>query len=409
VAFGRRGHQVVGFDVQEKKLDELRSGVDHMGEVSRGALFEAGIKFTSDAGELQNLEYIVVAVPTPVNISHQPDLTPLIKASEAIAPQLSNDVVVIYESTVYPGVTEEVCCPVLEAAGKKRGVDFRLGYSPERINPGDKEHTIDRIIKVVSAEDEETLDKVAKLYESIVDVGVHRAESIMVAEAAKVIENTQRDLNIALMNELSIIFEKMGIRTRDVLRAAGTKWNFLRFYPGLVGGHCIGVDPYYLTHRAETLGYTPQVITAGRRINDGMAKVVVEKTIKMMIANGSMVRGSKVLVLGTTFKEDVPDFRNSKVTDLILDLQDYQIDVLVHDPYLKQGEEVPALKGVVCADLAEVKGVDTVILAVGHREYRSWDKECLLKFFGDVRQPILIDIQAIHDPLEWSDISYWQL
>lgn len=408
VAFGRRGHEVVGFDVQEEKLEQLRAFDDRMGEVSEEALREASLIYTSSAADLAGLEFIVVAVPTPVDKSRQPDLTPLIKASQAIAPHLSDGVIVIYESTVYPGVTEEECCPILEAAGKKRGVDFRLGYSPERINPGDKEHTIDRIIKVVSAEDDETLDRVAELYESIVDVGVHRAESIMVAEAAKVIENTQRDLNIALMNELSIIFEKMGIRTRDVLRAAGTKWNFLKFYPGLVGGHCIGVDPYYLTSRAKALGYTPQVITAGRRINDGMAKTVVEKAVKMMIANGSTIRGAKVLVLGTTFKEDVPDFRNSKVRDVIVEFQEYGMDVLTHDPYLEVGAATSAA-GVDCVDLSQVSDVEAIVLAVGHREYRQWDLSRFESFCRADHPAVFIDVQAIFPELESSAFSYWQL
>jgi UDP-N-acetyl-D-glucosamine/UDP-N-acetyl-D-galactosamine dehydrogenase len=410
VAFGRRGHAVVGFDLQEKKLEQLRRGEDRMGEVSREHLLEAKIQYTSQAKDFVGVDFIIVAVPTPVDASRQPDLTPLVKASESIAPYLKNNVVVVYESTVYPGVTEEVCLPILQKHGKVQGVDFRIGYSPERINPGDKEHTIDRIIKVVSAQDAPTLDEVAQLYESIVDAGVHRAESIMVAEAAKVIENTQRDLNIALMNELSLIFDKMGIRTRDVLRAAGTKWNFLKFYPGLVGGHCIGVDPYYLTHRAEALGYTPQVITAGRRINDGMAKVVAEKTVKFLIAQGLVVKGARVLVLGTTFKENVPDFRNSKVVDVVKELKDYQVEVFAHDPHVSVGELLPELH-MPCADLEQLKGVDAVVLAVGHKEYKSWSLQQFKRFFASGAKPIVVDVQAALEALRPRDegFIYWQL
>ena len=410
VAFGRRGHAVVGFDLQEKKLEQLRRGEDRMGEISSEHLKEANLHYTSSPVDFVGVEFIIVAVPTPVDDSNQPDLMPLIKASEAIGPYLSQNVVVVYESTVYPGVTEEVCLPILKKCGKVQGVDFRIGYSPERINPGDKEHTIDRIIKVVSAQDAPTLEEVAKLYESIVDAGVHRAESIMVAEAAKVIENTQRDLNIALMNELSLIFDKMGIRTRDVLRAAGTKWNFLRFHPGLVGGHCIGVDPYYLTHRAEALGYTPQVILAGRRINDGMAKVVAEKTVKFLIAQGYRVKGSKVLVLGTTFKENVPDFRNSKVVDVVKELQDYQVQVLAHDPHIAVGETLPELH-LPCVDLEQLDKVEAVILAVGHREYKTWTLERFKKFFAPSAQPVLVDVMAAIEGLQPRDrgFIYWQL
>ncbi|MBF0198773.1 MAG: nucleotide sugar dehydrogenase [Planctomycetes bacterium] len=409
-AFGKKGHEVIGFDVQEKKLEQLREFEDATGEVNSADLKAAGIQYTSDPALVQGSEFIVVAVPTPIDQARQPDLTPLDKASQAIAPYLSNRVVVIYESTVYPGVTEEYCLPVLESAGKVRGEDFRLGYSPERINPGDKEHTIDKIIKVVSAEDEQTLDEVAKLYESVVTVGVHRAESIMVAEAAKVIENTQRDLNIALMNELSIIFDKMGIRTRDVLRAAGTKWNFLNFYPGLVGGHCIGVDPYYLTHRAEALGYIPQVITAGRRINDGMGKRVAEKTVKFLINAGSKVKGAKVLVLGMTFKENVPDFRNSKVVDVVKELKEYQANVLTHDVHCPEGEMFRDADSP-CVNLEEVKGVDAVILAVGHDEYRKMSVQRIKELYSEIEQPIFIDVQSVfaEAQLEKEGFVYWQL
>lgn len=410
VAFGKRGHDVIGFDVQEQKLRELSSGIDKMGEVSSEDLTAAKINYTSNASEMSSAEFIIVAVPTPVDQHHQPDLTPLIKASESIAPHLNNGVIVMYESTVYPGVTEEVCLPILKAAGKKQNVDFKIGYSPERINPGDKLHTIDKIIKVVSGQDAETLEAAAKLYESVVDAGVHRASSIKVAEAAKVIENTQRDLNIALMNELSIIFEKMNISTREVLKAAGTKWNFLNFYPGLVGGHCIGVDPYYLTHRAEALGYIPQVITAGRRINDGMSKVVAEKLVKLLIQNGSGVKAAKVLVLGTTFKEDVPDFRNSKVVDLIKELQDFLIEVSAHDPHIETGQPLPELD-LKCTDLKSDKKYDAIILAVGHQAYKDYKLEDFVTFYKNSDTKILIDIQAKFTDAKPQQLGfdYWSL
>ena len=410
VAFGKRGHQVTGFDVQNQKLEELSAGVDKMGEVSSEDLKAANIDYTSDASKLSGVEFIIVAVPTPINEQQLPDLTPIIKASESIEPYLNNNVVVVYESTVYPGVTEEVCLPILSANGKKQNVDFKIGYSPERINPGDKLHTIDKIIKVVSGQDEETLEKAAALYESIVDVGVHRASSIKVAEAAKVIENTQRDLNIALMNELSIIFDKMDISTREVLEAAGTKWNFLKFYPGLVGGHCIGVDPYYLTYRAKSLGYRPQVITAGRRINDHMAKTVAEKLVKFLINGGKAVKGSRVLVLGTTFKEDVPDFRNSKVVDLIHELQDYHIDVDAHDPHVEVGKDLPELD-LKCTDITPSPTYDAIVLAVGHQAYTDLKLEDFKTFYKNDADNILIDIQAKWHKAKPQELgfTYWAL
>jgi len=410
VAFGKKGHEVIGFDIQEKKLKELSQFDDQMGEVSPEDLKLANINYTSNAELVSSVEFIVVAVPTPVNDHHQPDLTPLTKASEAIAPYLKNNVIVLYESTVYPGVTEEVCLPVLTSFGKKQNIDFKIGYSPERINPGDKLHTIDKIIKVVSAQDEETLDKAAELYESVVDAGVHRASSIKVAEAAKVIENTQRDLNIALMNELSIIFDKMNISTREVLAAAGTKWNFLNFYPGLVGGHCIGVDPYYLTYRAKSLGYNPQVITAGRRINDGMAKTVAEKLLKLLIDQGSIIKGAKVLVLGTTFKEDVPDFRNSKVVDLINELKSYHINITAHDPHINEGEALPEIAQP-CCSLSSNEKYDAVILAVGHQQYTKLTLEQFNQFYKNEGSKILIDIQGKlvkSNPSE-KGFKYWAL
>lgn len=408
VALGSRGHDVTGFDIQQNKLEELSRGYDAMGEVSEEQLQKASMKFTANPADLKGMEFIIVAVPTPVDENHQPDLTPVIKASETIAPHLENNVIVVYESTVYPGVTEEVCVPVLEADGKKQNVDFKVGYSPERINPGDKKHTIDKIIKVVSGQDEETLDKAAKLYESIVDAGVHRAESIKVAEAAKVIENTQRDLNIALMNELSIIFDKVGISTRDVLRAAGTKWNFLNFYPGLVGGHCIGVDPYYLTFKAQALGYHAEVITAGRKINDSMGKVVAEKTVKFLIASGAQVLGSKVLVLGMTFKENVPDFRNSKVVDVVKELQEYKIDVQAHDPFKEVGDSFHGTN-LSCVELKAEQQYDAVILAVNHEAYKKYNADGIKGFLKPSSEQVIIDIPAIFTYSDFPKDKYWQL
>src|SRR5438309_11407768 len=333
VAFGRE-RPTIGYDLSKKRIENLRHHVDATGEVSTGELMEARqFRATPYPTELGQADFISVAVPTPINSARQPDFSPLESASETVGRHMKRGATVIYESTVYPGATEEVCVPILEkASGMRWRQDFHVGYSPERINPGDKQHTFTQILKVVSGDDDATLAKVAELYASVVKAGVYRASSIKVAEAAKVIENTQRDLNIAFVNELSIIFDKLGIDTNEVLAAAGTKWNFLPFRPGLVGGHCIGVDPYYLTHKAEMIGYHPQVILAGRRINDGMAKFVAEKTVKSMISSGFHVKGSKVNVIGLTFKEDCPDLRNSKVADIVYELQSYGCEVHVHDP-----------------------------------------------------------------------------
>ncbi|MPZ47515.1 MAG: nucleotide sugar dehydrogenase, partial [Betaproteobacteria bacterium] len=333
VEFGRRG-RTIGFDLSAPKIESYRRFVDPTGEVSTPDLKAAAqLTPTNDPSALREADFLVVAVPTPVDEAHQPDFSPLIGASETVGKHMKRGAIVVYESTVYPGATEEVCIPVLEKfSGMKWMKDFHVGYSPERINPGDTEHTLTKITKVVSGDDSETLEKVAQLYGSIIKAGVHRASSIKVAEAAKVIENTQRDLNIALMNELAIIFNKIGIDTMEVLEAAGTKWNFLPFRPGLVGGHCIGVDPYYLTHKADKLGYHPQVILAGRRINDGMGKFIAEQTVKHMIRGGSPVKGAHVNVLGLTFKEDCSDLRNSRVIDVIHELQSFGTEVHVHDP-----------------------------------------------------------------------------
>jgi UDP-N-acetyl-D-galactosamine dehydrogenase len=369
VEFGKKRH-TIGYDLSRTKVESYKRHIDPTGEVSPDGLRAAHeLLFTSDPAELSRADYIVVAVPTPVDLAHQPDFSPLVGASEAVGKNMKRGATVIYESTVYPGATEEICIPVLEKySGMKWKTDFHVGFSPERINPGDKQHTLTRIVKVVSGDDEDTLEKIAVLYESVISAGVHRASSIKVAEAAKVIENTQRDLNIALMNELAIIFDKLGIDTMEVLQAAGTKWNFLPFRPGLVGGHCIGVDPYYLTHKAEMIGYIPQVILAGRRINDSMAKFIAEQTIKHIIKADINVKGARVNVLGLSFKENCPDLRNSKVADLINELKSYGIDIHVHDP-VAIPEEARHEYGVELESWESLPCSDAIIVAVPHQQF----------------------------------------
>ena len=371
VEFGRK-FRTVGFDLSQAKVDAYRRGEDPTGEVSREALAAAKrLEVTTDPAALAAADFIVVAVPTPVDDAHQPDFSPLVGASEFVGRHMKRGATIAFESTVYPGATEEICIPVIERhSGMKWKTDFFVGYSPERINPGDKEHTLTRITKVVSGDTPETLERVARFYASVVAAGVFRASSIKVAEAAKVIENTQRDLNIALMNELSLIFHKIGIDTLEVLEAAGTKWNFLPFRPGLVGGHCIGVDPYYLTHKADKLGYHPQVILAGRRINDGMGKYVAEQTVKHMIAAGSAVRGAHVIVLGLTFKEDCPDLRNSRVIDVIRELESYGAVVHVHDP-VADAAEARHEYGVELVAFDALPRAAAIVAAVAHREFRQ--------------------------------------
>ncbi|MEK7868835.1 MAG: nucleotide sugar dehydrogenase, partial [Nitrospirota bacterium] len=368
------------------------------------------VQYTWEPAELKAADFIIVAVPTPINEALQPDFTALQKSSELIGSNLAPGTIVVYESTVYPGATEEVCLPILEKmSGMKAGVDFKIGYSPERINPGDKEHTLERIIKVVSAQDAESLEIVAKTYETVVKAGIHRASSIKVAEAAKVIENTQRDLNIALMNELALIFHRLGIDTKSVLEAAGTKWNFLRFSPGLVGGHCIGVDPYYLTAKAESVGYHPQVILSGRRINNGMGKFVAEQTMKLLSQLPRPVNDLKVAVLGLTFKENVPDLRNSKVPDIINELREYGVQVVVHDP-IAESEEAVHEYGIKLVDLKQIKDVDGVIVAVAHRSFLEIGLSELLKPLRDQKSGVLIDVKSIFDPSKVpSSIKYWRL
>jgi UDP-N-acetyl-D-galactosamine dehydrogenase len=368
VAFGKTA-RAIGFDVNTARIAELKNGRDSTLEIESDELGASDVLFTSDAEDIRQADFHIVAVPTPIDDAKRPDLTPVLRASETLGAQIKAGDIIVYESTVYPGATEEDCVPVLErVSGLKCGTDFFVGYSPERINPGDKEHTFTKITKVVAGQNEQTLDIVANVYSSVVTAGVHRAPTIKVAEAAKVIENTQRDLNISLMNELALIFDRMDIDTRDVLAAAGTKWNFLKFDPGLVGGHCIGVDPYYLTHKAAILGYIPQVILAGRSINDDMGRYVAQRAIRELIAHGGVVKGSVVTILGFTFKEDVPDLRNTRVIDIVRELQSYDIDVQIHDPYASS-EQAREEYGVDLLQADQLKAAKVLIFAVPHREY----------------------------------------
>ena len=409
VAFGKIG-PVIGFDINKKKIEELQKGIDRTGEVSKEDLGLAQVRYTSEPADLKSANFIIVAVPTPINDALQPDLTALQKASELIGRNLSSGAIVVYESTVYPGATEEICLPILEkVSGMKGGVDFKLGYSPERINPGDKEHTLAKIIKVVSAQDQDALDIVADTYALVVTAGIHRASGIKVAEAAKVIENTQRDLNIALMNELSLIFHRLGIDTKSVLEAAGTKWNFLRFSPGLVGGHCIGVDPYYLTSKAESVGYHPEVILAGRRINNGMGKFVAEQTMKLLSQLSRPANELRVGVLGLTFKENVPDLRNSKVPDIIRELHEYGLQVLVHDPIAEE-EEAMAEYGIHLVEWDQLKDLDGLIVAVAHKRFSDLSLQELLRPLRSRNQGVLIDVKSIFDPVQIPpSLKYWRL
>jgi UDP-N-acetyl-D-galactosamine dehydrogenase len=408
LAFARKFAGTVGFDVHAEKVDELRRGHDRNGEQSPELLRATPLKMTSNPQDLVGCTFFVVAVPTPVDGNNVPDLTPVERASESVGRVLSPGAVVVYESTVYPGVTEEVCGPILErTSGLKRGSDFKLGYSPERINPGDTEHTLERITKVVSGEDAETLERVAAAYGAIVDAGVHRAPSIKVAEAAKVIENTQRDLNIALMNELAIIFDRMGIRTSDVLGAAATKWNFLRFRPGLVGGHCIGVDPYYLTMKAQQLGYQPEVILAGRRINNNMGPYVAQRVVKLLIDADVTVKGARVGVLGLTFKEDCNDIRNSKVPDILRELRQFGIEAMVHDPLASAREAMHEYR-VKLASLDEMQKLDALVLAVSHKWYLDLGAGRLAAMVK--RGGVVVDVKSVLDPARLGpNLRYWSL
>lgn len=410
VAFARKV-QVIGYDLNAAKIDLYKNGIDPTNEVGNEVIKNTTVEFTSDESKLKEAKFHIVAVPTPVNDDHTPDLTPVEGASRILGRNLTKGSIVVFESTVYPGVTEEVCVPILEKeSGLKCGVDFKIGYSPERINPGDKVHRLETITKIVSGMDEETLDEVAKVYELVVEAGVHRAESIKVAEAAKVIENSQRDINIAFMNELSIIFNKMGIDTKAVLTAAGTKWNFLKFAPGLVGGHCIGVDPYYLTYKAEQLGYHSQIILSGRRINDDMGKYVAESIVKNMIAADIPVKNANVAILGFTFKENCPDTRNTKIIDIYKELGEYGITPVVVDT-TADAAEAERLYGIRFGAMDDIKDMDAVIIAVAHDEFMKLTKEDIKGFFAkENKVKVLADIKGILDRKEYEkEFSYWRL
>ncbi len=402
--------KVIGYDRNSRKIESYRNGIDVTGEVGDEALKSSTAVFTCDEKALDDASFYIVAVPTPIAEDKTPDLNPLIGASADIGRHLKKGDYVVYESTVYPGVTEEICVPVLEKeSGLICGVDFKVGYSPERINPGDKVHTVTKVLKIVSGMDEESLEEIAKVYGIIVQAGVYKAESIKVAEAAKVIENTQRDINIAFMNELSIIFNKMNINTRSVLAAAGTKWNFLNFTPGLVGGHCIGVDPYYLAYKAQQMGYHPEVILAGRRINDTMGKYVAENTVKLLIKADKQIKGARVLVMGVTFKEDVPDARNSKVIDIIHELQEYGIEVMVSDPVADK-EDVMHEYNIKLCEYDDVDNVDAIVLAVAHKQFKEISLDELLKKYTGGKK-VLMDVKGIHPPQKAKEAGflYWSL
>ena len=409
VAFAKKIN-VIGFDLNKAKIDLYKVGKDPTNEVGDEAIKATTIQFTADETQLKKAKFHIVAVPTPVNDDHTPDLGPVEGASTILGRNLIKGSVVVFESTVYPGVTEEICIPILEKeSGLRCGTDFKVGYSPERINPGDKIHRLETIKKIVSGMDEETLDCVAKVYELVVAAGVYRAPSLKVAEAAKVIENSQRDINIAFMNELSIIFNKMGIDTKSVLEAAGTKWNFLKFYPGLVGGHCIGVDPYYLTYKAEMLGYHSQVILSGRRINDDMGKYVAENCVKILIKAEKPVKNAKVAILGFTFKENCPDIRNSKVFDIVKELREYGIKPVIADP-IADAAEAKMLYGLEFVDMDIITGCDAVILSVAHTCFTNFSMGEIDKFFG-AGQKVLLDIKGLLDRAEYATAGYlyWRL
>lgn len=412
VAFAKKA-DVIGFDISKEKVELYKKGIDPTKEVGDDVIKETTVEFTADETKLKEAKFHIVAVPTPVNADHTPDLKPVESASRTVGRNLTKGSMVVFESTVYPGVTEEICIPILEEeSGMKCGEDFKVGYSPERINPGDKVHRLETIVKVVSGMDEESLDVIAKVYELVVDAGVHRAESIKVAEAAKVIENSQRDINIAFMNELSIIFNKMGIDTKAVLKAAGTKWNFLNFSPGLVGGHCIGVDPYYLTYKAEQLGYHSQIILSGRRINDDMGKYVVENLIKNLIKANVPVKDAKVAILGFTFKENCPDTRNTRVIDIVNELKEFGLTPMIADPEA-DAEEAKHEYGIDLDSIEEIKDMDAIVVAVGHDQFLKFTREDFNEMFkeGSNESKVLLDIKGIFDRKEYeaAGYKYWRL
>lgn len=412
IAFAKKA-EVIGFDISQEKVNLYNQGIDPTKEVGDEVIKETTVDFTSDEKKLTEAKFHIIAVPTPVNSDHTPDLKPVESASRTVGRNLTKGSIVVFESTVYPGVTEDICIPILEKeSGLKCGKDFKVGYSPERINPGDKVHRLETIVKVVSGMDEESLDVIAKVYELVVDAGVHRAASIKVAEAAKVIENSQRDINIAFMNELSIIFNKMEIDTKEVLEAASTKWNFLNFSPGLVGGHCIGVDPYYLTYKAEQMGYHSQIILSGRRINDDMGKYVVENLIKNLIKANVPVKEAKVAILGFTFKENCPDTRNTRVIDIVEELKEYGITPMIADPQA-DAEEAKYEYGITFDEIADVQEVDAIVVAVGHDQFMNLSQDDFDKMFKKEsnENKVIIDIKGILDRKEYEEAgyNYWRL
>ncbi|MBR5737991.1 MAG: nucleotide sugar dehydrogenase [Verrucomicrobia bacterium] len=409
IAFAQKAN-VIGFDLDASKIELYKKGIDPTGEAGNEVIKNTTVEFTADPAALRRAKFHIVTVPTPVYDDHTPNLTPVRSACSILGKNLVRGSIVVFESTVYPGVTEEVCLPILEKeSGLKCGVDFKIAYSPERINPGDQVHRFENIRKIVSGMDAETLDEVARVYELVVQAGVHRAPSIKVAEAAKVIENSQRDINIAFMNELSIIFNKMGIDTKSVLEAAGTKWNFLRFSPGLVGGHCIGVDPYYLTYKAEMMGYHSQMILSGRRINDDMGKYVAENCVKTLIRAEKQVKGARIAILGFTFKENWPDTRNSKVFDIVRELREYGIEPTVSDPMAKP-EEAKRLYGIELVDMDTIRDMDAVILAVAHRQFAGFTLAEMDRFFAPGKK-VLLDIKGLLDRGQYENAGYhyWRL
>jgi len=404
-------YDVIGYDVNKKKLDTYLNGIDVTNEVGDVTIQNTSLKFTNDEQKLQDCLFHIVAVPTPINTDKTPNLSPIIRASETIGRNLQKGSIVVYESTVYPGTTEEICVPILEKeSGLTYGKDFKVGYSPERINPGDKVNTLTKITKIVSGSDIEALEEIAQIYGQVIESGIHKAESIKVAEAAKVIENSQRDINIAFMNELSMVFNKMDINTKAVLEAAGTKWNFLHFTPGLVGGHCIGVDPYYFTYKAEQLGYHSQIILAGRKVNDNMGKNVASNTIKSLIQTKIDVNQARIGILGLTFKENVPDVRNTKVIDIVRELEEYHLELLVHDPVAEKGD-VKKEFDIDLVDDSELKNLDCIIFAVAHNEYlEKLQIDYLNKLYRSDKK-VLIDIKGLYKKadVEKHNIHYWSL
>lgn len=412
VAFAKKV-DVIGFDLNEKKINLYQSGIDPTNEVGNEAISKTTVNFTSDEAKLKEAKFHIVAVPTPINSDKTPDLAPVEGASTMIGRNLTKGSIVVYESTVYPGVTEDICIPILEKeSGLKCGVDFKVGYSPERINPGDKVHTLENIIKIVSGMDDESLEEIAKVYELVIDAGVHKASSIKVAEAAKVVENSQRDINIAFMNELAMVFDRMGIDTKDVVEAMNTKWNALKFYPGLVGGHCIGVDPYYFVYEAERLGYHSQIVLSGRKINDGMGEFVADAIIKKLILANKVVTNSKVVIFGITFKENCPDTRNSKVADIITRLKEFGIEPIIVDPNA-DSDDAKREYGVDLVQIEDVNDADCLVFAVAHDEFKCMPIERIERFFNDCsyEEKVIVDIKSILDKKEIKDrgYSYWSL